>query len=480
MSDHTPEPTSETGAAPRPAQSWLRRVFDILPDEPKPEGPAARFAEAALERTKREGMELALRARWVALAVIALMLPVVGPGWEMIWYHFMLVLLAVNGWLQRRVARVGRNRSEVALIVADMAIMTVFIAFPNPFLDDPLPAPFGYRFASFMYLLLFLGFATLAYHWRTVWGMGVIGAIIWMSAYGLGELLYAPDPALSAALEDAFGAGSVLAGFLDPNSYQGFIRVQEAVVMLLIAGTLATSQRRATRLLMSHASLERERANLARYFSPNVVEELSGNDEPLKRIRTQNVAVLFVDIVGFTRFSDGRDPQEVIGALREFHRRMEAEVFRHDGTLDKYLGDGLMATFGTPVASGTDAADALRCALAMMESVEIWNAERARRGEPPIHASFGLHAGPAVLGDIGANRLEFAVIGDTVNVASRMEALTRPLGVSLAASDEAVRRAREAGPDCDALVAGLERREDQELRGLDRRVAVWTLGHAEG
>ena len=280
---------------------------------------------------------------------------------------------------------------------------------------------------------------------------------------------------LTDAVRQAFGPEASLAGLLDPDSPQGFIRVQEAVVMLLIAGTLATSQRRSARLLMSHAGLERERANLARYFSPNVVEELSGNDEPLKRIRTQNVAVLFVDIVGFTRFSEGRDPAEVIGALREFHRRMETEVFRHDGTLDMYLGDGLMATFGSPVASDRDAADALRCALAMMESVAEWNTARAARGETPIRAAFGVHSGAAVLGDIGANRLEFAVIGDTVNVASRVEALTRPLGATLAATDEAVRRARE-GDGCGTLLEDLVRRESQEIRGLDRRVDVWTLG----
>ncbi|MEM6742649.1 MAG: adenylate/guanylate cyclase domain-containing protein [Pseudomonadota bacterium] len=453
----------------------LRRIFDIVPDDAPPEGPAARFAEAALARNKREGMELALRARWIALAVIAVMLPLVGPGWEMLWFHGMLALLAVNGWLQRRVARVGRSSLEVFLIVADLAIMTAFLLLPNPLSDEALPTAMAYRFATFKYLLLFLAFATLAYHWRTVWGMGVMGTLIWLGGFGLVALFGARDPALSEATRQAFGSGASLADLLDPNASQGFIRVQEAVVMLLIAGTLATAQRRSARLLMSHAGLERERANLARYFSPNVVEELSSNDEPLKRVRTQNVAVLFVDIVGFTRLTEGRDPAEVIDDLREFHRRMETEVFRHDGTLDKYLGDGLMATFGSPVASERDAADALRCALAMIDSVASWNEDRAARGEAPIRASFGVHTGAAVLGDIGADRLEFAVIGETVNVASRVEALTRPLGATLAATDEAVRRARQAGPDCGPLLEGLERRDPQEIRGLDRRVEVWTL-----
>src|ERR1700735_2949743 len=103
-----------------------------------------------------------------------------------------------------------------------------------------------------------------------------------------------------------------------------------------------------------------ERGNLARYFSPNVVEELSGHDEPLRQVRTQNVAVLFVDIVGFTAFADARTPDEVVRTLREFHALMEREVFRHSGTLDKYLGDGLMATLGTPFGGTADALNGAR------------------------------------------------------------------------------------------------------------------------
>src|SRR5262249_56203595 len=87
-------------------------------------------------------------------------------------------------------------------------------------------------------------------------------------------------------------------------------------------------------LLVSHAGIERERSNLARYFSPNVVEQLSKNDEPLKQVRTENVAVLFIDIVGFTAYADGRSPADVIRTLRLFHERMEREIFRHGGTLD--------------------------------------------------------------------------------------------------------------------------------------------------
>ena len=213
-------------------------------------------------------------------------------------------------------------------------------------------------------------------------------------------------------------------------------------MFLIVAMTLALAVRRSNALLISHAGIERERTNLARYFSPNVVEQLSGNDEPLKQVRTQNVAVLFADIVDFTAYADGRSPMEVIGTLRLFHERMEREVFRHGGTLDKYLGDGLMATFGTPFASDSDAVNALRCAQAMIGSIGELNRERKNRNEPPIRVSIGLHYGEVVLGDIGLNRLEFAVIGTAVNAASRLETLTREFGCALVASDDLVQQAR--------------------------------------
>jgi adenylate cyclase len=204
------------------------------------------------------------------------------------------------------------------------------------------------------------------------------------------------------------------------------------------------------------------------------VEELSKHDEPLKQVRAQNVAVLFVDIVGFTAFADARTPEEVVRTLREFHALMEQEIFRHSGTLDKYLGDGLMATFGTPFVGEADASNALRCAQAMIAAADRWNTEREAAGEAPIRVSFGLHYGPVVLGDIGLTCLEFAVIGSTVNAASRLEALTRALDCSLVASDDLVKRAKAELGSADAVFRPLMAQAPQTIRGLERPIAIWT------
>ena len=244
---------------------------------------------------------------------------------------------------------------------------------------------------------------------------------------------------------------------------------------MLCAVILGVSVRRFNVLLLAQASAERERTNLARYFSPNVVEELSHQDEPLARVRTQQVAVLFVDIIGFTQFAAHRPPEEVIATLRDFHGRMEAEVFRHSGTLDKYLGDGLMATFGTPFEGEHDALDALTAARAMMASLDEFNAAREKASEHRLEAGIGVHYGPVVLGDIGANRLEFAVIGNTVNVASRLEALTRQLSTRLVVSDEAREAVVRQGSAHSPALTDLVRRDGQQIRGVEGAMTVWTL-----
>jgi adenylate cyclase len=321
--------------------------------------------------------------------------------------------------------------------------------------------------------------ATLAYSWRTVIAVGTWTSALWI--IGIAWVWWQPDrnPALTARIAAAIGSDHRLFQLISPNSIVFSERIQEIVVFMIVAVTLAVAVRRSNDLLIRHAAVERERSNLARYFSPNVVEELSGHDEPLKQVRTQNVAVLFVDIVGFTAFADARTPDEVVRTLREFHALMEQEVFRHSGTLDKYLGDGLMATFGTPFVGSADAINALRCAQAMMAAADRWNTLRKTAGETPIRVSFGLHYGPVVLGDIGLTCLEFAVIGSTVNAASRLEGLTRALDCALVASDDLIRQARAELDSAEAVFLPLMAQAPQTIRGLDQPIAVWTQARAE-
>ena len=430
-----------------------------------------KFAEAAIAESKRQGLLLAVRARWVALAVIAVTLPIINPNWDVIYYVVMLGLFAVIGWAQLNVGKVGRSVPELLLIFCDLALITLLTVLPNPLSAANWPIGMQFRFETFIYFFVFLATATLAYSWRTVVAMGFWTSAVWAIGVGWAYLQPATHAALSERVRDAVGSDIRMFHVINPTSIGIPERFQEIIVFLIVAMTLALAVRRSNALLISHAGIERERTNLARYFSPNVVEQLSRNDEPLKQIRTQNVAVLFADIVGFTAYADGRSPIEVIGTLRLFHERMEREVFRHGGTLDKYLGDGLMATFGTPFASDLDAGNALRCAQAMIGSISELNLDRKNRSEPPIRVSIGLHYGEVVLGDIGLNRLEFAVIGTAVNAASRLETLTRELGCALVASDDLVQRARTETDSSNADFMLLVEKPPRTIRGLSSRSA---------
>ena len=458
-----------TDTAMTPTKS---RLIDLSRAAEVEDTPETQYVLTALENHKREGLELAVRARWVAMAIFAVFVVIVHPYFEVIYHIGIMALLCLNGWFIQRVGRVGRSRLELLLIFIDLFLMTLGMVGPNPLSVDTMPLAMQYRFDNFLYFFVILAVGTMAYSWRTVIAIGVWTFVMWLGAMALSWWFTTPTPGLTEAVVEAVGADSNMLKFLDPNSYVLQLRIQEVIVFLIVAITLAISARRTNILLLNNAGLERERANLSRYFSPNVVDQLSQNDEPLKQVKIQNVAVLFIDIIGFTRLAAGRDPHQVIALLRGFHGRMEREVFRHNGTLDKYLGDGLMATFGTPSAGERDASNALDCALAMQKSLEIWNRERRRLGEPEIQAGIGIHYGETLLGDIGANRLEYAVIGTAVNVAARLEEMTRRLQTSIVMSDELRLQAEQEQPTSD-IGNGFECHPDQEVRGLDDVMKVW-------
>jgi adenylate cyclase len=208
---------------------------------------------------------------------------------------------------------------------------------------------------------------------------------------------------------------------------------------------------------------------------------LAAQDEPLGAVRRQTVAVLFVDIVGFTRMAEAMAPEAVVTLLRQFHEHMTAQIFACGGTVEKYIGDAIFAVFGVPNSSPEDAVNALRCAEMMLQALERWNGERVGDGETPLAIGIGLNYGAAVLGDVGSEHsMSFTVIGDTVNTASRLQGLTRSLGTPLVVGDALVRAvaamlpaagAREGAAD---LLGPLEDQGEQILRGRAGPVRIWT------
>jgi adenylate cyclase len=165
---------------------------------------------------------------------------------------------------------------------------------------------------------------------------------------------------------------------------------------------------------------ERYRGVLDKVVSPEVAEELMRSDILLGG-ETREVTTLFVDISSFTAMTEGMEPQRVVALVNDIMSRLGTIVEAHGGVVDKYLGDGLMALFGAPVARGDDTTRAVRAALDMQLAMTALDATRAARGEPAVRVAIGIHTGPVVAGNIGSpNRLNYTAVGESVNLAARL------------------------------------------------------------
>ncbi|MBM4294247.1 MAG: hypothetical protein FJ126_04995 [Deltaproteobacteria bacterium] len=180
------------------------------------------------------------------------------------------------------------------------------------------------------------------------------------------------------------------------------------------------------------------RDTVSRYVSPEVAEEILKNPNLLQLGgRRQHITVLFADIKGFTAMSETMAPEAVVAVLNDYFTEMVELVFRHRGTLDKFVGDALMAVFGAPVPLAQAAANAVECALGMHRRL----AEMRAGGATSIQGMrVGINTGEAIVGNIGSHkRMDFTVIGDVVNVAARLQELAKELEADTLIS-EATRR----------------------------------------
>lgn len=199
------------------------------------------------------------------------------------------------------------------------------------------------------------------------------------------------------------------------------------------------------RLVETVTQANGRRLRLQRYFSPGVGEILEeGDSEALSLGKECELTIIFIDIRGFTSLSERLSSQEVVELLNAFHGRMVEVMFRHGGTLDKYLGDGLIAYFNAPVGQPDHASRAVRCALEMTRELVALNEQLSTEGREEIRMGAGIHTGKAVVGDIGApHRREFTAIGSAVNVTSRLEGMTKEVGRSIVASEATMKLVKD-------------------------------------
>lgn len=226
-----------------------------------------------------------------------------------------------------------------------------------------------------------------------------------------------------------------------------------------IAGCLGLAARGGLEGTLAYYERRRLKHSFERYVSPAVMREiLAGSIQPQMRGQRRRVCVLFSDIRGFTARSETQPPETIVTVLNRYFEEMAGAVHEHGGTVDKFIGDGLMAFFGAPKPLAEPGRVAFAAAQEMLGRLVDLNAGLAREGSERIDIGIGLHVGEVIVGHVGSRtRHEYTAIGDTVNVASRLEALTKSLGYPVVMTEEV---ARSLDPD-----AGWEALGSQPIKG---------------
>jgi adenylate cyclase len=405
----------------------------------------------AISAEEQAGLRFAFMARTVAVVIVAIWLPFVVQSPRIFYYLSFVAVFFLLGLVPHLLRR--RRYAEairLVFIFLDVVLISaVIIMQPPENIAYDWPVQMRIRFVEFLYLILLLIGSALSYRPGNVVWTGFCIIVVWSTGV---LLLYSlPETVRFTDVSGDLTSAQVLSVVLDPH-YVGISTLLTQNVLTGIAtGLLAAAVARGRNMLLRQTRAEVARADLSRYVSPDIADAIlaeAPNSFGTPAIR--QVAVLFADIWQFTTLVEKLEPERVVALLRSFQARATAIVFRHGGTLDKYLGDGFMATFGALENGNGDVAAyrALACALDLQGEMDRWCAKRARRGAFPVRLGIGLHYGPAVVGNVGSDqRLEFTVVGDAANVASRIERLTREFDCQIAISDACLAAARDAVPD---------------------------------
>ncbi|MEM8951430.1 MAG: adenylate/guanylate cyclase domain-containing protein [Pseudomonadota bacterium] len=417
--------------------------------------------------------------RCIALAIVAIWFVATVPWERSPTYLSVVALFLVTGAIPFGLARSGYRSSVIVVmfLFLDAAILSFLIIVPNPYDFEAWPPQMNLRTQAFLYIGLFLAYMSLSYKPILVVWAGIAATICWSTGYFW--VINLPETRVftgQGILDSGLTLETAFSEVLHPMAV-GIPRWTNQIIFLsALTFILALAVWRSRRLVHRRVVAEAQRSALSRYFSPNVVQQLTSGDSSLNKPKVQPVAVLFADMVGFTAISEQLKPSELLDLLRGFHGRLARCAIQHGGTIDKYIGDAIMVHFGTPETRFDDPVRAIRCVADMKSEIEAWNKVRLSKDLDAVEVGIGIHYGDVVVGNIGdAQRLEYTVLGDTVNVAARLESTTRDLKAVIVASHEIIEAASAQGLDCQRTLPGLTRGRPVQIRGRVTPVELWHL-----
>lgn len=275
------------------------------------------------------------------------------------------------------------------------------------------PAAFSLKVPTFAYLFVLIALRALRFSPRYVISIGLSAAAGWL--------------VLTLVVLHEQGRSTItrsFAAYVSPDRVLVGAEIDKIVAILVVTAVLALAIHRGRRTLLTAVREEASRREIRRFLSPGVAEAIVESEERVEagRAEERDAAVLMLDLRGFTPFSAELEPREIVSMLVQFHARIGPIVSRHDGVVDKFLGDGVMITFGAVTPSPAAAANALACTTEIMMDAVEWQIALARKGRRPPRVNAALVAGPVVFAALGdAERLEYTVIGEPVNLAAKLE-----------------------------------------------------------
>jgi adenylate cyclase len=279
---------------------------------------------------------------------------------------------------------------------------------------------------------------------------------------------------LGAALAFLFLAGLFIAGYRLYFSRGLWVDLGFSSINLLSIYFVVT----AFRFAMEERYARRIRGMFSSYVTQKIVNELIRNPK-LARLggERREITVLFSDVRGFTTFSEEHSPEEVVSILNEYLGEMTQVILSWDGTLDKFIGDEIVAFWGAPLPQADHASRAVRCALEMIEKLQGLQAKRAAEGKTALDCGIGINTGEVLVGNIGAEgkKMEYTVIGDHVNLGARVEGLTRRYDCHLVITEYTLEKLRES--ICAGTFPGIKVRglESVAVKGRTKPVVVYEV-----